>query len=138
MFIFKRKPLLSDYNMSELKGIVGRTVELALESNEETIHFLKQYDLILILSWEFNYMECSIYNYSTFEISESGSSRLRNSALYMEKRDLIRKEDTVVYIDDEKIKSLSKQNLLAFYCLSELINVFDVEVHATNLYKCVW
>lgn len=138
MFIFRRKPSLSEYDMSELKDIVGRTVELALESNEETIHFLKQYDLILILSWEFDYMECSIYHYSAFEISKNGSSRLRNPALYMEKRDLIRRDDTVVYIDDEKIKNLSQRNLLAFYCLSELINIFDVEVHASNLYKCIW
>ena len=138
MFIFKRKPSLSEHDMLELQNIVGRTVELALESNEETIHFLKQYDLILILSWEFNSMECSIYDYSTFEISKNGSSRLRNPALYTEKRDLIRRDDTVVYIDDEKIKNLSKRNLRAFYCLSELINIFDVEVHANNLYKCTW
>ena len=138
MFIFKRKPSLSEYDMLELQDLVGRTVELALESNEETIHFLKQYDLILILSWEFNSMECSIYDYSTFEISKNGSSRLRNPALYTEKRDLIRRDDTVVYIDDEKIKNLSKRNLLVFYCLSEWINIFDVEVHANNLYKCIW
>ena len=135
MFIFKRKPSLTEYDMLELKDIVGRTVELALESNEETIHFLKQYDLILILSWEFDYMECSIYHYSTFEISKNGSSQFKNLALYMEKRDLIRKDDTVIYIDDEKIKNLSKRNLLAFYSLSELINIFDVEVHANNSYK---
>lgn len=138
MFIFKRKPSLNEYDMLELKDIVGRTVELALVSNEETVHFLKQYDLILILSWEFDHMECSIYNYSAFEISESGSSRLRNPALYMEKRDLIRKDDTIVYIDDEKIKNLSKRNLRAFYCLSELINIFDVEVYGSNVYKCIW
>lgn len=138
MFIFKRKPSLTEYDMLELKDIVGRTVELALESNEEAIHFLKQYDLILILSWEFNSMECAIYNYSSFEFSADGSSRLRNPVLYMEKRDLIRRDDTVVYIDDEKIKNLSNRNLLAFYSLSELINIFDVEVHASNLYKCIW
>ncbi|MDN3449574.1 hypothetical protein QMA09_05200 [Planococcus sp. APC 3906] len=138
MFIFKRKPSLTEYDMVELKDIVARTVELALESNEETIHFLKQYDLILILSWEFDYMECSIYQYSTFEISKNGSSRFKNLSLYMEKRDLIRKDDTVIYIDDENIKNLSKRNLLAFYSLSELINIFDVEVHANNLYKCIW
>ena len=39
MFIFKRKPSLSEHDMLELQNIVGRTVELALESNEETIHF---------------------------------------------------------------------------------------------------
>ena len=83
-------------------------------------------------------MECSIYDYTTFEISKNGSSRLRNPALYREKRDLIRRDDAVVYIDDEKIKKLSKRNLLVFYCLSEWINIFDVEVHACNLYKCTW
>lgn len=83
-------------------------------------------------------MEYTIYNYTNFEIAKSGSSRLRNQALYMEQRDLKRKDNTIKYIEDKKIKDLSERNLRAFYCLSELINIFDVEIHAANLYKCVW
>lgn len=83
-------------------------------------------------------MECAIYNYTDFEIVKNGSSRLRNQALYMEQRDLKRKDNTIKYIEDKKIKDLSERNLRAFYCLSELINIFDVEIHAANLYKCVW
>ncbi len=138
MFIFKRNPSSSGYNLAELKSIIGRTVELTLETDEDGVYFLKEHNLIMIFSWEFNYMEYTIYNYTDFEIVKSGSSRLRNQALYMEQRDLKRKDNTIKYIEDKKIKDLSERNLRAFYCLSELINIFDVEIHAANLYKCVW
>ncbi len=138
MFIFRRNPSSVKCDMSKLQDIIGRTVELALESDQEVIYFLKEYNLILILSWEFSYMECAIYNYSDFEIAENGFSRLKNQALYKEQRSLLRRDNTVKYIEDKKIKDLSKQNLRAFYCLSELINIFDVEVHGPNLYKCTW
>lgn len=138
MFIFKRNPSSSGCNLAELKSIIDRTIELALETDEEVVYFLKEYNLIMIFSWEFNYMECAIYNYTDFEIVKNGSSRLRNQALYMEQRDLKRKDNTIKYIEDKKIKDLSERNLRAFYCLSELINIFDVEIHAANLYKCVW
>lgn len=138
MFIFKRKPMLTEYDLDELKDIVGRTVEALLVSREETIHFIQQYDLILIFEWEKNYIEGSIYQYSTFEMAEGCLSSLRNIPLYAEKRYFSKDDNAVVYIDDEKIKGLSDRNLLAFYSLCELINVFKIDCHSSKRYECTW
>ncbi len=51
MFIFKRNPLSSGCNLAELKSIIGRTVELTIETDEEVVYFLKEYNLIMIFSW---------------------------------------------------------------------------------------
>lgn len=51
MFIFKRKPLLTEYYLEELREQVGRTVEVMLIDKEETILFyekLRPYPDILL------------------------------------------------------------------------------------------
>lgn len=138
MFIFKRKPLLTHYYLEELKDQVGRTVEVMLTDKEETILFMKKYDLILIFWWENEYINGSLYQYSTFNVCESGYSNIRNTPLYEVKRYFRKNDDSFVYIDDEKIKNFSKRNQLVFYTLSELINIFEVDVHSSKVYKCIW
>lgn len=138
MFIFKRKPLLADEYLKELKDKVGRTVEVMLTDKDETILFMKQYDLILILYRENDYINGALYQHSTFNVCGTGFSNIRNIPLYEVKRYFRKSDDSIVYIDDEIISKLSKKNQLVFYTLSELINTFDVDVHSSKLYKCTW
>lgn len=138
MSIFKRKSSLTELEQEELRDFVGRTVEVMLTSKEETIFFIKKYDLILIFSWDKEYIEGCIYHYSTFNVSNSGLSNLRNIPLYEEQRHFRRNEDTKIYMEVEKIAALTRRNQTAFYYLSHLINEFEVEVHSSGMYKCIW
>lgn len=138
MFIFKRKPLLTESYLEELKEKVGRTVEVMLTDKEETILCMKQYDLILILHRENGCINGALYQYSTFNVCGTGFSNIRNIPLYEVRRYFRKSDDSIVYIDDRIICNLSKQNQLVFYTLSELINTFDVDVHSSRIFKCTW
>ncbi|RLQ84914.1 hypothetical protein [Planomicrobium sp. Y74] len=138
MFIFKRKPLLAEHHLEELRDQVGRTVEVMLIDKEETILFMKKYDLILIFCWENEFINGSIYQYSTFTVCENGLSNIRNIPLYEVKRYFRKGDDSIIYVDDETLQKLSKKNQLVFYTLSELLNTFEVDVHSSQAYNCTW
>lgn len=138
MFILKRKPSLTVHVMEELKEFVGKTVEVMLLTKEETIHAITKYDLVLIFSWEREYIEGSIFQLSTFDIAKNGLSSLNNTPLYSGKRHFNKKDDAVVYIDDNDLKGLSERNILAFYNICELIRTFEVEVVSSKRYMCKW
>lgn len=138
MFIFKRKPSLTDEHLEDLRIQVGRTVEIMLIDKEETILFMKNYDLILIFCWENDAINGSLYQYSTFNVCENGLSNIRNFPLYEVKRYFRKSDDSIVYIDDETLQTLSKKNQIVFYTLSELINTFEVDVHSSQVYHCKW
>ena len=82
MFIFKRKPFLKESHLVDLKNQVGRAVEIMLIDKDETIFFMKRYDLILIFCWESDSINGSIYQYSTFTVCNDGFSNIRNTPLY--------------------------------------------------------
>ena len=138
MFIFKRKPPLTEYYLEELKEQVGRTVEVMLTDKEETIFFMKKYDLILIFCWENDYINGSLYQYSTFNVCKNGLSNIRNAPLYEVKRYFRKDDESIVYINDDTIKKFSKRNQLVFYTLSELLNIFEIDAHSSQIYKCTW
>ena len=139
MFIFKREPAAEEFKTEKLKKIVGKTVEEMLRTREETVYFLEEYNLVLIFSWEGEYIEGSIYQWTDFQMSLGEGLTLYNAPLYVEKRYIQRKDDSlVIYIDDEKIKSFSPENLKVFYCICELIRIFEVEINNRYKYKCVW
>lgn len=138
MFIFKRKPHMATQHLEELKEQVGRTIEVMLIDKEETILFMKNYDLILIFCWENDSINGALYQYSSFDVCQSGYSNIRNTPLYEVKRYFQKSDDSVVYIDDDIIKKFSKQNQLVFYTLSELINIFEIDAHSSQVYKCIW
>ncbi|MGI2327577.1 hypothetical protein [Planococcus sp. YIM B11945] len=138
MFIFKRKPTQVSENLDVMKKFIAQTLESMLETREETIHFMEKYDLILIFSWEDEYIEGSIYQYSTYIKAKEGIGRLQNAPLYIEKRFLDKEDKTVVYVDDNRIRNFTAKNLRAFYCMCELISIFEIEVTSSNKYKCVW
>lgn len=85
MFIFKRKPSLSDDDMEHLKKFIGNTIEVMLLTKEETIHVSERYDLALIFSWEEDHIEGSIFQLPNFQLSKHGLSSLINIPLYTEK-----------------------------------------------------
>ena len=138
MFIFKRKPSLSQLDLEEMKKFVGQTIVAMLSTKEETMNVLKKYDLVLIFSWEGDYIQGSIFQLSTFNMAKNGLSSLINTPLYTETRYFINTNDSVKYIDDDEIKGLSPKNLVAFYSICELIRIFEIEVHSSNAYTCVW
>lgn len=138
MFIFKRKPLLTEKHLEDLRNQVARTVETMLIDKEETIFFMKRYDLILIFCWENNSINGSLYHYSTFTVCKNGLSNIRNIPLYEVKRHFRKSDDSIVYIDDETLQHLSKENQLVFYTISELLNTFEVSVHSSQVYSCSW
>lgn len=137
MFILKRKPSLSEYDMEELKDFVANTIEVMLLTKEEIIHVLTKYNLVLICSWERGFIEGSIFQLSTFDISK-GLSSVTNVPLYSGRRQFNKNDDSIVYIDDNDLKGLTELNLLAFYCLCELIRTYDVEVVSSKRYMCKW
>ena len=138
MFLFKRKPSLSEYDTKELKNFVGKTIEIMLLTKEETIHVSKKYDLVLLFSWEGEYIEGNLYKLSTFNLAKNGLSSLINTPLYTETRYFEKTDDGIKYIDDEKIKDLSTQNLFAFYTICELITLVEIEVISPKRYMCIW
>ena len=137
MFIFKREPVDSTHDLEKLKKFVAETVETMLITREETINISEEYDLALIFSWEGKYIEGSIYQWSTLDISKGGTVASQNTPLYIEKRYINKNEDTVVFIEDERIKKLPIKNLQIFYVVCELIRIFDVEVISNYKYKCI-
>jgi hypothetical protein len=138
MFIFKRKPTPVYDNLDVFKNFIAQTLESMLETREETIHFMEKYDLLLIFSWENDHIEGSIYQYSKYIKSKEGMGRFHNAPLYTEKRYLDKDDKTVAYIDDNLIRNFTAENLRAFYCICELISIFEIEVTSSNTYKCVW
>ncbi|OHX54034.1 hypothetical protein BB776_05760 [Planococcus salinarum] len=99
---------------------------------------MKKYDLILVFCWENHSINGSLYQYSTFNVCEIGFSNIRNLPLYEVKRHFRKDDDSTVYIEDDTIKKFSKANQRVFYTLSELLNIFEIEVHSSQVYKCTW
>jgi len=138
MFIFKRKPSLSEVDIKNLKKFVGKTIEVMLSTKEETIHVMESDDLVLMFSWGSQFIEGSIYQLSSFQLSKTGLSSLINTPLYTEKHYFDRKVDSIEYIDDNEIKTMSRSQLLVFYSMCELIRTFEIETNSSNKYSCKW
>lgn len=138
MFIFKRKPSLSEVDITNLKKFVGKTIEVMLSTKEETIHVMESDDLVLMFSWGSQYIEGSIYQLSSFQLSKTGLSSVINTPLYTEKHYFNKKIDSIEYIDDNEIKSMSRSQLLVFYSMCELIRTFEIEASSCEKYSCRW
>lgn len=139
MFIFKRKASLSKEHLKELENIVSSTIEYMLQTREETIHFIEKYDLVLIFSWEYSFIEGNLYKLSDFHFAENGLSSLLNDPLYTEIR-YLKKENRkgIKYINDSNIKGLSHQSLLAFHHICELISTVEFKILSPRRYRCFW
>lgn len=138
MFIFKRKPSLSEVDIKKLKHFIGKTIEVMLSTKEETIHVMESDNLVLMFSWRSQYIEGSIYQLSNFQLSKTGFSSLINTPLYTEKHYFNKKIDSIEYIDDNEIKTMSRSQLLVFYSMCELIRTFEIEVNSSDKYSCKW
>lgn len=138
MFIFKRKPALSDTDMQNLKKFVGNTVETVLLTREEIIHVSERYDLVITYYLGGDYIEGSIFQLSKFQLALNEMSSLTMPPLYTEKHFFNKDIDSIEYIDDKEIKGMSHSNIQIFYGLCELIRTFEIEVNTSNNYQCIW
>lgn len=138
MFIFKRKPSLSEVDINNLKKFIGKTIEVMLETREETIHVMEKDNLVLLFCWGVEYIEGSIYQLSSFQLSTTGSSSVINDPLFTELHYFNQKIDSIEYVDDEKIKSMTRTQLHVFYSMCELIRTFEIEAENSNRYRCKW
>ncbi|WP_203331968.1 hypothetical protein [Planococcus beigongshangi] len=121
-----------------MKKFVGKTIEVMLATKEETIHVMESDNLVLMFSWSSQYIEGSIYQLSSFQLSKNGLNSVINLPLYTELHYFNKKIDSVEYIDDNKIKKMSRSQLLLFYSMCELIRTFEIEVNSANEYICKW
>lgn len=138
MFIFKRKPSLSEVDIKKLKKVIGKTIEVMLSTREETIHVMEKDNLVLMFSWGNQYIEGSIYHLSSFQLSKTGLSSVINTPLYVEKHHFNKKVDSIEYIDDNEIKNMTRSQLHVFYSMCELIRTFEIEANSSNEYICKW
>lgn len=138
MFIFKRNLSLNDTELNEIKKFVSITIEEMLTTREETLNIFKQYDLVLICSWEGNYLIMDIYQLSKFTISDRTNIRDQNRPYYSAACSLDHRRDTIVYFDEHREKGLVIKNLLAFYYVCDLMQTLDIEVFSAQEYKCTW
>ncbi|MFD1031458.1 hypothetical protein [Metaplanococcus flavidus] len=138
MFIFRRQPSLPAIELEMLKKFVGKTIEVTLSTREETIHVMEKDDLVLLFSWGSEYIEGSIYQLSSFQLSKTGLSSVINIPLYSEMHYFNKKMDSIEYIDDNKIKIMSRSRLLVFYSMCELIRSFEIEANSSDEYICKW
>src|SRR5690606_35760865 len=113
---------------------------LLLISKEETIYVIEKYDLVIIFTWERDYIEGSLFHLKNFNLASEGSSSIYNIPLYTETRyfNPTKSDIPYIYIDDEAIKGLSRKNSVAFYCLCELMTLFDIEVNSIKKFSLVW
>lgn len=138
MFLFKRKLSLNDAELEEIQEFVSVTIEKMLTTREETLNILRQYDLVLICSWEGNYLVMDIYQLSKFTTSDRTNIRSQNIPYYSAACSLDQQRETIVYFDEHKEKGLVIKNLLAFYNVCELMQSFEVEIFSAQYYKCTW
>lgn len=138
MFLLKRNLSLNDGEIREIKIFVSKTIESMLTTKEETLNIFKQYDLILICSWEGNYLVIDIFQLSKFALSDKKYVRRHNIPFYTAARSLGHKEETIVYLDNHKEKGLGIKNLQAFYQICDLLETLDIDVFSSQEYKCVW
>lgn len=138
MFLFRRNLSLTDSELNEIKEYVGKTIEKMLITKEETLNILKQYDMVLICSWEGDYMVTDIFQLSKFKISDRTDIRSQNTPFYTVARSLNSKKETILYLDEHKEKGLMIKNLQAFYYVCDLLKTLDVDVFSAQEYKCVW
>lgn len=138
MFIFKRNPSLSEVDIKVLKKFIAKTIEVMLSTKEETIHVMEKDDLVLMFSWGCQYIEGSIYQLSSFQLSKTGLSSVINTPLYTEQHYFNKKIESIEYIDDNEIKTMSRSQLLVFYSMCELIRTFEIEANSSNEYICKW
>lgn len=138
MFIFKRKPSLSEVDLESLKRFIAKTIEVTISTKEETIHVMESDNLVLLFSWTSEYLEGSIYQLSKFQLSKSGLSSIINTPLFSEMHYFNKKVDSIEYVDDNEIKNMSRSQLHVFYSMCELIRTFEVEASSSNQYRCKW
>lgn len=138
MFLFKRNLPLSTPELNEIKDFFSQTIEKMLTTKEETLNILKQYDMVLICSWEGNYLVTDIYQLSKFSLSDRKDIRKQNLPFYSAARSLDHKKETIIYFDEHKEKGLVIKNLQAFFYICDLLETLDVDVFSAYEYKCVW
>lgn len=137
MSIFKRNLSLTNIELDEIKLFFQETVERMLMTREKILHISKRYDMVLICSWEGNYMVLDIYQYSKFTNSQQKEILNANTPFYTAARSLYIQE-MIVYQDTHKEKGLRLKDLQAFYYVCELLKTLKIRVFSAAKYKCVW
>lgn len=138
MFLLKRNVSLTDHELKEIKQSVKKTIEKMLVTKDETLNILKPYDMVLICSWEGNYLVMDIFQHSKFTVFDRKDLKRKNTPFYIAARSLHNIEEPIVYLDEHKDKGLGIKNLQAFYYVCELLMTLDIDVFSSQEYKCVW
>jgi hypothetical protein len=138
MAIAKKESVMEDPHMNELKQFVARTLEVVLTSKEVTLNVFEKYDIILVFSWERDYIKGAVYHWSTFNISTGRTISSRNKPLFTSRRHFKVKDKTDVYYDEKRIKELAGQNLRVFYTVCELSKNYKIKATPRKRLKCYW
>lgn len=138
MFLFKKNISLNDAEFKEIEEFVSKTIEKMLTTKEETFNILRPFGMVLICSWEGNYIVSDIFQLSKFSVADKKDIRRQNTPYYTAARSLDHKKEVIVYLDDHECKGLLIKELQAFYHVCDLLKTVDVNVLSAKEYKCVW
>ncbi|TWT27303.1 hypothetical protein [Planomicrobium sp. CPCC 101110] len=138
MAIARKEEIMEVRHMNELKYFVGRTLELMLTTKEVTLNVLAKYDIILVFSWEGDYIKGAVYQWSTFNTTTGRTISSRNKPLFVSRRYIKYKEKNNIHYDEKRIKELAQQNLDVFYTVSKLAKDYKIKVTPRKTLKCFW
>lgn len=138
MFLFRKNLSLTMTELHDIKTFFQEAIERMLITKEKILHISKRYDMVLICSWEGNYLVMDVYQYSKFTKSKKKEAMNANIPFYTAARSLYSKKEVIVYHDTHKEMGLMLKNLQAFYYICELLRTLNVHVSSSQEYKCVW
>lgn len=138
MFSFKKKQGLTDSELDDIKAFLSSTLEKMLMTRDETLNTFKEYDLVLISSWEGGYIVTDIFQLSKFSLIEEKAERGVNVPYYTVARSFSHKKDLIVYLDEHENKAMRLKNLQAFHHICYLLQTVDIEVSSKKEYTCIW
>ncbi|TWT00121.1 hypothetical protein [Planomicrobium sp. CPCC 101079] len=138
MALAKKEEIVETRHMKELKNFVARTLELMLSSREVTLNVFEKYDIVLVFSWEGDFIKGAVYQWSTFNTTTGRTINSRNKPLFISRRYLKNKEKTNIHYDEKRIRELTRQNLDVFYTVCELSKNFKIKLTPRKSLKCFW
>lgn len=138
MAIVKKEAITEDYQMKEMKKFVAQTLDVMLKSKDVTLNVWENYDIVLVFSWERDYIKGAVYHWSTFNISKGRTISSKNKPLFTSRRFLKIKGKNEVFYDENGLKELTRKNLAVFYPVSQLVANYKVKATTNNRLKCYW
>jgi hypothetical protein len=127
MFNKQKDRSLTQYEISEIQGLVTNTLNRMLNSGEVVFDGLEKHDLLVSFAAIGEYIQGSVFQLSKCKIINGSVVELQDPPLFVGQRHYLNMEDFQDYMNEEALEELGSVEIQACLLIGGLIRSFNLQ-----------